>query len=199
MVTLNQINKAFSDIAIAHKQINTYGMGDIWEVESSGTIRYPLMWAQPATSRFEKNTYISVWDIFVMDILHKDESNETDALSDLELIALDIIALLKDNDYTFNLNTDSITLDKATEQLTNYVAYVKFTIELQIPAPNDRCAVPSTTIDTGTNINYVTILNAVTGATITQVVAPGSYSVYQASGIDEGNSTTTYTDLIVDI
>ena len=32
-----------------------------------------------------------------MDILHKDESNETDVLSDLELIALDIIALLKDN------------------------------------------------------------------------------------------------------
>ena len=201
MKTFNQINKAFNDIAVAHKQIATYGMGDIWEIETSGTIRYPLMWAYPDASRYENNTFVSVWKILVMDIVHKDESNENDVMSDMELVALDIIALLKNYDYDFDLNTDNIPFERFTERFTNYVAGVAITIELKIPAPSDRCAVPSSTIDTGSSSNsgFVTIVDATTGATITQVSAGGTYQVYQASGIDEGNSTTTYTNIVIDI
>jgi hypothetical protein len=202
MITLNQINKAFSDIAIAHKQINTYGMGDIWEIETSGTIRYPLLWANPSTSRFENNTYVSVWQLLVMDIVHKDEKNETDVMSDMELVALDLIALLKNAAYDFDLNTDNIPLEKFTERFTNNVAGIALTVELRIPAPNDRCAVPQTGLNVGsggvTTGGIVTIINAVTGATIVEIQAPGEYEVYQWSGIDEGDSTTTYTDGITD-
>lgn len=197
MITLNQINKAFSDIAIAHKQINTYGMGDIWELETSGVVRYPLLWAYPDTSRFEQNTYVSVWTLYVMDIVHKDERNEVDVMSDMELVALDLIALLKNPTYDFDLNTDSITFERFNESRTNNVAGVWIQVELRMPAPNDRCAVPSSTIGTGTNINYVTIINAVTGATITQVAAPGSYPVLQFSGIRD--SGPPYSNSIVDI
>lgn len=198
MQTFNQIITAFQTIATAHKQINTFGVGDIWEIETSGTITYPLMWAQPDISRVEENVFVSSWKLLFMDIIHKDERNENDVLSDMELVALDIIAQLQAPSYEFDFNANGITLERFTERFTDYVGGVMINVELRIPYNADRCAIPSSTITTGTNTNLVLIVNAVTGATIASLVAPTTYQVYQWSGIDEGSSSTTYTDGITD-
>jgi len=198
MQTFNQIITAFQTIATEHKQINTFGVGDIWEIETSGTITYPLMWAQPDISRVEENVFVSSWKLLFMDIIHKDERNENDVLSDMELVALDIIAQLQAPSYEFDFNASGITLERFTERFTDYVGGVMINVELRIPYNADRCAIPSSTITTGTNTNVVLIVNAVTGATIASLVAPTTYQVYQWSGIDEGDSTTTYTDGITD-
>lgn len=198
MQTFNQIITAFQTIATAHKQIKTFGVGDIWEIETSGTITYPLMWAQPDISRVEENVFVSSWKLLFMDIIHKDERNENDVLSDMELVALDIIAQLQAPSYEFDFNASGITLERFTERFTDYVGGVMINVELRIPYNADRCAIPSSTITTGTNTNVVLIVNAVTGATIASLVAPTTYQVYQWSGIDEGDSTTTYTDGITD-
>lgn len=198
MQTFNQIITAFQTIATAHKQINTFGVGDIWEIETSGTITYPLMWAQPDISRVEENVFVSSWKLLFMDIIHKDERNENDVLSDMELVALDIIAQLQAPSYEFDFNASGITLERFTERFTDYVGGVMINVELRIPYNADRCAIPSSTITTGTNTNVVLIVNAVTGATIASLVAPTTYQVYQWSGIDEGSSSTTYTDGITD-
>lgn len=198
MQTFNQIITAFQTIATAHKQINTFGVGDIWEIETSGTITYPLMWAQPDISRVEENVFVSSWKLLFMDIIHKDERNENDVLSDMELVALDIIAQLQSPSYEFDFNANGIILERFTERFTDYVGGVMINVELRIPYNADRCAIPSSTITTGTNTNVVLIVNAVTGATIASLVAPTTYQVYQWSGIDEGDSTTTYSDGITE-
>ncbi len=198
MYTFNEINKAFNDIAVAHKQINTYGIGDIWEIATSGTVLYPLMWAKPENSSLEKNTYVSSFSLIFMDLVHKDERNEKDVISDMELVALDVIALLKNPSYEFDFKAENISFERFTENFLDYVAGVIVNINLRIPYTADRCAVPSTTISVGDGSNFVQIINAITGAVIAQISAPGSYPVYQWSGIDEGSATTTYTDGITD-
>lgn len=198
MYTFNQINKAFNDIAVEHKQINTYGIGDIWEIATSGTINYPMMWAQPTDSRLEQNVYVSSFTLIFMDIVHKDESNENEVLSDMEQVALDVVALLKNNNYDFDFKAENISFKRFTERFLDYVSGVAIDIEIRVPYFADRCAVPTTTTDVGSESFFVTIVNAVTGATIATLSPPDTYSVYQWSGIDEGDATTTYTDGITD-
>lgn len=195
MFTFNQINKAFNDIAVAHKQINTYGIGDIWEIATSGTIRYPLMWAVPQTSTLEKNVYVSKWKLIFMDLVSKGEQNENDVLSDMELVALDVVALLQDPDYLFDFDPTGITLERFTEKFYDEVSGVTIDISIKIDYTSDKCAVPQSGLTIGTGSNFVSIINAITGATITTVNSPGSYSVYEFSGIQDSGAPYTNTIL----
>lgn len=152
MITYNQINDAFNTIATAHKQINTYGIGDIWEIATSGTIRYPLMWAKPESGSVEGKTYVSKFKIILMDLVHKGESNENDVISDMEQVALDVIAVLKDSNYAFELLSENIPLERFTEKFYDEVAGVTIDISLRIPFNADRCAIPTSTIYIGEGI-----------------------------------------------
>lgn len=142
MYTFNQINKAFNNIAVAHKQINTYGIGDIWEIATSGTVQYPLMWAKPENGRLETSLYISSWTLIFMDLVDSGERNENDVISDMELIALDVVALLRDNSYEFKFDYSGATIERFTERFEDKVAGVLLRIDLAIPYTADRCQVP---------------------------------------------------------
>ena len=54
-ITYNQMIKEFQDFATAHKQINEFGNGDLWEVVQHDSLlkdfNYPLLFVQdsPAT------------------------------------------------------------------------------------------------------------------------------------------------------
>jgi len=142
MVTFNQINKAFNNIAVAHKQINTYGIGDIWEIATSGDVRYPLMWAKPEGGRLEKSIFVSSWTLIFMDLVDNGERNENDVQSDMELVALDVVALLGDNQYEFDFNYEGASLERFTERFEDKVAGCLVRIEIRIPYTADRCQVP---------------------------------------------------------
>ncbi len=47
MLTLNNVITNLESIATSHKQINNFGFGDIFEINASGDITYPLMWVVP--------------------------------------------------------------------------------------------------------------------------------------------------------
>jgi len=142
MYTFNQINKAFNNIAVAHKQINTYGMGDIWEIATSGDVQYPMMWAKPEDGSLEDNVYVSNWSLIFMDIVDNGERNENDVLSDMELVALDVVALLKDPDYDFDFDYVGATIERFTERFKDKVAGVVLRIGIRVPFTADRCQVP---------------------------------------------------------
>ena len=148
MVTLVEINDAFSSIATVHRQINTYGIGDPWELATSGTTRYPVMWATPDTGRMDDpGTYVSRWKVLLLDLVKSDESNETDVLSDMEQVALDVVALLTNPaflTYDFHVDHTSVTIERVTEKFDDLLAGVLMTIEIRCPFNLDRCAVPQT-------------------------------------------------------
>ena len=49
IITYNQIMKEFKTFATNHKQINSFGNGDLWEVVERDKLQafnYPLLWMQ---------------------------------------------------------------------------------------------------------------------------------------------------------
>ena len=79
ILTYNQILKEFSDFASAHKQIQNFGNGDLWEIVEHNQLldfNYPLFWVvdQPAT--LGEGTFTWNFNVLAMDLVKKDESNE---------------------------------------------------------------------------------------------------------------------------
>lgn len=154
MYTLNQLVSSevgdLKKIADAHTQINSYGFGDPWEFAASGVTHYPAMFVvlNPAavpTKVVEYNV-----SILFMDIPHRDESNETEVLSDMILVASDVYAQLQHPDYSFTVG-GLPTYEPFTENLGDLVAGIKMDITIRAPFENDRCAIPADEITITTN------------------------------------------------
>lgn len=152
-MTLNQIEKALEQIATNHKQINTYGSGDIWDIATSGDINYPLMWVSLEDSTIGNRTESLSFDIILMDIVKGGRVNEADALSDMLEVAKDVIAQLNNPSYQWSFANDSVTITNFTERFLDSVAGVTMKVKLDLPFSFDRCAMPytQTTIPSSTN------------------------------------------------
>lgn len=186
MVTFNQINRAFNNIAVAHKQINTYGIGDIWEIATSGDIRYPMMWAKPENGRLETNIYVSSWTLIFMDIVDNGERNENDVISDMELVALDVVALLRDPDYEFDFDYQGATIERFTEKFEDKVAGVLLKIDIRIPYTADRCQVPQSGLTITGSAGSTGSANC---AAATAILINSSGTIISSNSISSGSSS----------
>lgn len=146
-VTYNQIVDAFEDIATAHRQVNTFGIGDVWEVATSGTVNYPMVWAVPQDGELSNKVYNSNWTLIFMDLVHKDEHDENEVMSDMEQVALDFIAQLLNPEYAFDFKADGITFKRFTERFDDEVTGVAIDITIRVPFIFDRCAIPASIIN----------------------------------------------------
>jgi len=158
MYTLNQLVAAqtgdLAKIASAHQQINSYGQGDVWEWATSGTTHYPAMFVVVQPASFTQKAVDYNMGILFMDIPHRDESDETEVLSDMLLIAGDVYAQLQHPDYSF-IVPDPPTYEFFTENLGDLVSGVNMNITVRVPLENDRCAIPADTITITTNTDRV--------------------------------------------
>ena len=206
-VSYNQIVDAFEDISTAHYQVNTFGIGDVWEVATSGTVQYPMVWAVPQDGQLSNKVYNSNWTLIFMDLVHKDEHDENEVMSDMEQVALDYIAQLQKPEYGFDFKADGISFKRFTERFDDEVTGVAIDITIRVPFIFNRCAIPASVITVGDSTGGssgssgtcadVSILNQL-GTLIASVASGGSYSVIEFSGIDGGSSTTNYSNSIID-
>ena len=201
MVTHNTILSNLRTIATAHAQINAFGCGDIWEIATSGTTDYALMWVVPVNSRVQKTSVFHDYEFYIMDRVSKDEGNEDEVLSDTKQICLDVIAQLdKSTLYDFKLETESIELVPFTDKFEDEVAGWQFTLSFKVGFDKNRCAIPFTGTLTNTSTGQITVLILdQNGLIVDRVAMGGSYSVIVASGIDSGSSTSSYSNQVVDI
>lgn len=199
MQTLNQVIKIFEDFASAHLQINSFGQGDVWETATSGTTNYPLMWVDVQPSVIKTNVTEYRLRVYLMDLPSKDERDETEILSDMILIAQDVVDELKHPDYDFRFIQDEIQAEGFTEWGDDQATGVFFDVEIGLKRPADRCAIPYTAINRNQETNVVTIRNATTGATVTTVSPGETYDVLVFSGINGGTASSTYSNSIVSI
>lgn len=203
MQTLNQVKKIFSDIATAHRQINSFGFGDTSDINVSGTTHYPLMYVVPEPSSVSGGLFKYTFKIIFADLVHTDCSNRDEVLSDIQSVALDVISQLTDPDYEFSLETE-VTLEDFTEGFDdNTTGWIASPITLNYAFNYDRCAIPSTDVTIGTSsCPAVTILNS-SGVVVATVTAGGTYTVSDQitadftaddTSIDTG-ATVQFTDL----
>ena len=141
--TLNQVNELLEGIATAHQQINSYGIGDLWEIVANGAVTYPLMFTVVNQSNLNGKQLNLNISLLFMDLVHKDESNELDVSSDMLQIGTDVIAQLRSPIYEdWFLVGDSVSLDDFTERFNDEVTGWKVDLTLQISEQFNLCALP---------------------------------------------------------
>jgi hypothetical protein len=198
-ITHNQIVKLLRDLATNHYQINGFGFGDPWEYLASNTPATPCLWGILNNTQRTKREVTLSYSLLIFDLVKINEDNEDEVLSDTQQIALDILAMLGSPTYTSQfILGDSSQMEDFTERFDSKVAGWKMDITIRIPFDNDVCQVPASGLPSLENTYEVTVYDQ-NGNIVTTVPCGGSYSVIVASGIDEGNSTQTYTNQVLDI
>lgn len=142
MATYNQVITGLEQIATNHRQINTFGFGDIWEIATSGDIIYPLMWAdgEGVSVDIEAKTETYNFSILFMDVVKNGEINENEVLSDQLSIAKDVLAQLKHPNYPWTVSGGG--LEDFTERFTDSVSGWRLSVSLILPFTSDRCVMP---------------------------------------------------------
>ena len=152
--TINQLVSVFKDIATRHYQINGFGVGDSWEIGADKAYMHPVLWVNPVTANMPSTdtgykTFEINFDVRVFDLVHKDESNENDVLSDTIDILKDIIVEFKGHPYYVNsqLNIiDDINFEAFTEEFDEEVSGWLCEISLMTPVLTSFCGIPATDI-----------------------------------------------------
>jgi hypothetical protein len=174
MITRRQLKELFKNIAESHKQINSFGWGDVPEILSRQDHIYPLMMVTPSDVVNEQGQLRHNYIISVADRLKKDISNQVDVDNDTQQIMADLIAIL----YNINYQNLSVELPLNITPFKNVdpqdVLGWYGTFSLIVDENYDYCAVPTEPIPFDPDPPFV--------------CAPANYRVQYVGGelIEEG-------------
>ena len=197
-LTLNQVQKALETIATNHRQINSYGSGELYDIVTSGDTNYPLMYTMLENSTIGGKIESLVFTILVMDIVKGGRVNEDEVASDMLEIVKDIIAQLQHPSYDWEFDLQSVTIEPFTERFGDSVTGYSFKVTLLLPFAYDRCVMPYTPTsipDVGCPV--VTIYDS-NGNVLTTVSAGGTYTVTGGGGSNATvrNSDSSYSTTV---
>lgn len=150
MTTIVKIHDHFKSIATTNAMINSFEYGDIWNIATSGTINYPMLFVSPEGSTAKKGEIGFKYRVFTMDRVEKGKDNEVDAASDTHRILMDVLTELfkggqqaSGADYDFELKLDNITITDFTEKFDDEVCGHFCDITLWTEWIADQCAIPT--------------------------------------------------------
>lgn len=202
--TINQIIKQIDSFASAHRQINSFGVGRIYDFAASGDTKYPSLWVDYGNTSVNNvnmggSEYTTSIRVYIVDRLMKGATNETEVVSDTQQTALDLISYLS-NSYVFTWLIDSsiqLTVVGDPSQDDEVAGYY-FDLNFRQAFEKDRCAIPFTSnpSPSGAADYHVTIYDQ-DGNVITTVQPMSSYTVTLVSGINGGTASSTYSNNIV--
>ena len=175
-INFKNIADDFKLLAGAHKQINSYGLGDTDQLSYWTQLRdqqpnptfespiFPLMYIVPSVVRNEKQFKEWEFNCVVMDIVDRDLANQVDVLSDTLQIQQDIAS-----QYRLTITEQQGCYDRFYDLAPNPLTFVPFLekysdlcngwnqiIRIQTTTPLDRCAA-AYNIFTGSPIVHETI------------------------------------------
>ena len=143
-----------------HYQIKTVTTGDIFEIDLEKNTLYPLMHINPINAVAQNNQMTLSFQVFVMDIVFPDESNEQEVLSDCLSICNDLIGTLKNGESLYLSNASQgespayftegdVTIEPFTERFDNSVSGWVFTLPIIIENDYNTCIAPQATTYAG--------------------------------------------------
>ena len=140
--TLNQLIENVRQIATNHRQIHDFYYGDEWEYLTSGVTQTPsLRIVCPSVVRSSRTTQFNV-DFSIYSNVLRTELDETEVESDLVLIAEDVIAQMRKDEYGWIVSDEGVNIDIRTEHTQKMFTVVTFTLQVLISKPDDRCTIP---------------------------------------------------------
>ena len=149
-ITYNQIIKKFEDFATAHRQINEFGNGDLWEIVQHDSLlkdyNYPLLFVQDSPASVGEGFITNSFNILVMDKANEG-AMETEVKSDTLLTLLDCLAyfdkLYTDNWKFVNLQKTG-SISSFTERFDDTLTGWTMTIQFTQPLEYNECQIPQT-------------------------------------------------------
>jgi len=143
VTTLNQIVQNLNEIANKHQQLHGFKFGDPWEFYTSGSCDCAELWVQLQPTPATINTIDYTFTIWLLDGVRRGEINETEVMSDMFLVAQDIIAQLHHPDYGWAFpRSQTFTINPVTEKTPYKFTGVWFSLALKLATPSDTCRIP---------------------------------------------------------
>ena len=147
-ITYNQMIQQFQEFANAHRQINEFGNGDLWEVVQHDSLlkdfNYPLLFVQDSPASIGDGFITNSFNILVMDKANEG-TVETEVKSDTLLILLDTIAYFEKL-YTDNWKFVSIektgSISSFTERFDDTLTGWTMSMQLKQPLEYNECQIP---------------------------------------------------------
>ena len=153
MLNYERIIEESRTFATNHKQINSFGNGDLWEVVQRDKLQaynYPLLWMQDNGSTVQDKAVFFNFNIFGIDQVLNGEGNENFVKGNMHQILLDYLAYFKQIvlndiegnrilfDLQLNANLTSFT-ERWADELTGWVMTVSF----KTPFRYNKCNIPT--------------------------------------------------------
>ena len=146
-ITYNQIIKEFQDFATAHRQVNQFKTGDLWEIvqkESLAELNYPMLFVQDSPASIGDGFITNGFNILVMDKANEG-TVETEVKSDTLLILIDTIAYFEKL-YTDNWKFVKIektgSISSFTERFDDTLTGWTMSMQLKQPLEYNECQIP---------------------------------------------------------
>jgi hypothetical protein len=135
VLSLSKIITILEDLQTGSSQLSSgsFYFGDPWEFGASNRIQYPFVGCRLISSNINGKIMTTSLNLFFCDLVHKDESNESQVLSDMTRASYRFYAELKkelEDNYTATINaTSSIT--PFTERFDDEVSGVEVNINIE--------------------------------------------------------------------
>lgn len=141
---------ALETIATNHRQIHSFGFGEVANINTSGSIDYIGMWVKPLASLARNGEVGYKVQIIIMDIEQRDLSNERDVLNDTLQVAMDVAADIKMNgikasgaELPFEMKQDyEVEFIPFMERFDEFTAGWNFDIEVWARWDWSECDIP---------------------------------------------------------
>jgi len=139
-MTLNQIVKQITGYGTSHPQINTVYFGDFADKLDDADVVYPAMFYDLESGNFLAKQLSFVFSIYLLD-RHLVETDASEVLSDMSLVAEDIVARFRTPTNEW-ITSDNINMQFFREAEPDYLAGVRLDVSITLPSINNRCQIP---------------------------------------------------------
>lgn len=141
--TFQQVLDKMTEVALSG--FNEADYGSPWDIEEKAR-KYPLLFIDPhlKTNTWQHGVLKCRMDIYVMDLVYQDDSNEKETLSNMISFGTQYINHLTAHldDYGFYIrknNQQTINFQTFTEKFDDYVTGARFEITIDIPDDGSLC------------------------------------------------------------
>ena len=139
-MTLNQIISQIKSYGTSHPQINYVLFGEFSDKLDDEDVTYPAMFIDLASANFSAKQLSYTFNIYLLD-RHLQETDALEVLSDMSLIAEDIVAKLRTPSNTW-ITEDNIPMTFFREADPDFLAGIRIDASLILPSLNNRCQIP---------------------------------------------------------
>ena len=150
--TYNNVIDTLKNLGEEHQQISTTTTGDIFSLDLEKNTKYPLMHINSVNVTTRRTELVYNFQIFIMDMVKNDDSNEQEVYSEILSICVDIISIMSNSQWQAQTKLDldapvyftegDFTLEPFTERFDQAVSGWVFQLPIAVENNFQSCEIP---------------------------------------------------------